>query len=510
MTKDISRRNFLKHSGALGAITTVGMPMVMNLLPGNAFAAGGAPYKALVCVFLAGGNDAYNTVVRTDTAMGVIRYRDARPDIALPEASAAAGSYDLDLSVGNKTTATRLMLHPKMPKIRARFALGEVALVGNVGPLVDASVRPSEFDPGSTKVPPKLFSHNDQQSVWQCGKPDGATSGWGGEMVRRFAALNTITDPDTSIVSASHLFSSLAVESNAVFSAGTGFKASSESNAAAVVSPLGVSSSGVLQPGNNARVPLLTRETFLFPIFKGANGMSTLTTATGSTKHLIEGDYQSKLNSANTAWQRMTEAQAKSAFTAGAPTAGNPLAKQLQAVVNVIKARQSGALAYGRQVFFVQLGGFDTHSGQTRGAAHDNLLWQLDDALDYFYTQLGGDSGNVVTFTASEFGRKLKANGDGSDHGWGGHHFVMGGGVKGGAYGHFPDLSQWDGKSVNDAERLLSDGTMVPAVAVETYAKELGEWFGLNWADGGANAELAKALFPNAGTYLNFLVPPAV
>jgi uncharacterized protein (DUF1501 family) len=506
MTKHISRRNFLKHSGALGAITSVGMPLVMNLLPTDATAAVSGPYKALVCVFLAGGNDAYNTVVRNDSVAGVARYLSARPDIALPEATVNNSLYALDLTGRNHTTAAKLMLHPNMPKMRERFGRGEVALIGNVGPLVDGTIKPSEFDPGSVRVPPKLFSHNDQQSVWQSGKPDGATSGWGGEMVRRFTALNTITTAaNGGSAPPPNLFSSLAVEASAVFSAGTNFKAVNEP-AGAAVSPLGVASTGVLQPGNSVLVGAHTRESLLFPIFNGTNGMSTLTAASGTTKHLIETDYQGKLSSANTAWQLMTDAQTASGFTASAPPTDNQLAKQLQAVVNVIKARDKGQLSYGRQVFFVQLSGFDTHSGQTRGGAHDNLLAQLDAALDYFYTQLGTDVANVTTFTASDFGRKLKANGDGSDHGWGGHHFVMGGGVKGGAYGHFPDLSQWDGKSVNDAERLLSDGTMVPAVAVETYAKELGQWFGLNWSDGGANAELAKALFPNAGTYLNFLV----
>jgi len=505
MTKNISRRHFLKHSGALGAMTTAGIPMVLNLLPSAAMAAPGDPYKALVCVFLAGGNDAYNTVVRCDSAAGVARYLSARPEIALSDATVNDARYALDLTGRNHTTAGKLMLHPNLSKLRERFGRGEVAILGNVGPVVDATLKPSEFDPASVRVPPKLFSHNDQQSVWQSGKPDGATSGWGGELVRRFAALNTIQQSGTSTAVPSHLFSSLAVEASAVFSAGTNFKASTES-AAAVVSPLGVASAGVLQPGDSVLVGAHTRESLLFPIFNGLNGLSTLTTSTGTTKHLIELDYQSKLNSANTAWQLMTDAQRLSGFVAAPPPADNQLAKQLQAVLNVIKARTQGQISYGRQVFFVQLSGFDTHSGQTRGGAHDALLAQLDAALDYFYAQLGSDVANVTTFTASEFGRKLNANGDGSDHGWGGHHFVLGGGVKGGAYGQFPDLSKWDGKSVNNDERLLSDGTMVPAVGVETYAKELGQWFGLNWTGSTANAELAKALFPNAGAYLNFLV----
>jgi uncharacterized protein (DUF1501 family) len=147
----------------------------------------------------------------------------------------------------------------------------------------------------------------------------------------------------------------------------------------------------------------------------------------------------------------------------------------------------------------VQLGGFDTHSGQIGpDSAHKNLLKKLDEALMYFNEALGdADRGKVITFTASEFGRKLNENGDGTDHGWGSHHFVMGGNVKGGVYGHFPDLSTWSaGTSSYTDGQLLADGTMIPKVPVDLFAKELGKWLGIDWAVG-TNPKVAEQLFPN-------------
>jgi uncharacterized protein (DUF1501 family) len=508
MSQQISRRNFLKHSGALGAISSVGVPMVMNLMPTTAMAAdnvGG--YRALVCVFLAGGNDAFNTVVRTDA--GVARYLQMRPNIALPQTTITNTNYKLDLTNRNftGTAGLGLMLNPKLSRLTTLFNQGKVALVGNVGPLVKP-MKASVYTPGATDVPPKLFSHNDQQSVWQSGKAEGATSGWGGELVRRLAAANKVNG------AASNLFSSIAVEANTVFSAGSAFKGSTEAAALKAVSTLGLSSKGALKPGGGDWTPgpgvvdtngfwygQLKRDDVLLPIFSGAKGVSTLTVGTATTKHLIETDYVSKLTSANNAWLQMTAAQAASSKANPAP-AENVLAKQLEAVANVIKARNGSPLSYARQVFFVQLGGFDTHSGQTANGAHDKLLATLDEALGYFYNELGTDVANVTTFTASEFGRKLNANGDGSDHGWGGHHFVLGGGVKAGVYGQFPDFASWDGSKYPDAQQLLSDGTMIPAVAVDTFAKELGGWLGVKWTDGGVNTELSTQLFPSASTTL--------
>lgn len=507
MTKHISRRNFLKHSGALGAITTVGVPMVMNLLPTDASAAVTDNYKALVCVFLAGGNDAFNMVVRTDSTEGVQRYKDMRPNIRLADGDLSnANDANLLTITGQNNHCIpaapnlKLKLHPRMPQLKAMFDLGQVALIGNIGPLV----KPMTADlyvPGSVDVPPKLFSHNDQQSVWQSGKPEGSTNGWGGELVRRLAANNKIGG------NRSDLFSAVAVEANGLFCAGTGAKVQGEPTLPPVT-PLVVSKDGVLQPGANFWYGNVSRAYVLDPLLSGAVGMSSLTTSTGAaTQHLIEADYLGKLVSANLASGYMATAQAASTTVKVNPApAGNGLAKQLEIVANFIRAQSSQPLSYARQVFFVQLGGFDTHSDQGRGGAHDQLLGALDEALSYFYTQLGTDGvSKVTTFTASEFGRKLNANGDGSDHGWGGHHFVMGGGVKGGVYGSFPDLSTWiAGSGKYGDTQLLSDGTMVPAVAVDTLSKELGEWLGVNLTKtdpvGGA---LVKQLFPSAGDALN-------
>jgi uncharacterized protein (DUF1501 family) len=279
---------------------------------------------------------------------------------------------------------------------------------------------------------------------------------------------------------------------------------------------LGTSRLGVLRPGgadaNSQPWPTgysdgfdegrLSRDSVLGPIFAGTVGMSQKTTLFGGTyKHAIEQDYLSKLVSANDAWKAASQALGDmgTSVVRDAP-AGNDLAAQLRTVLAFIRRHDTTptAMNSSRQVFFVQLGGFDTHSGQVADGKHDQLLQQLDEALDYFYTELqaGGHLSSVTTFTASEFGRKLNENGDGTDHGWGGHHLVFGGSVKGGVYGHFPDLGTWDGAKYTDTQ-LLSDGTMVPKVSVDVFAKQLGAWLGLDWAGDANNKAALAQIFPN-------------
>jgi uncharacterized protein (DUF1501 family) len=522
MTNSISRRSFLKHSGALGSVVGAGLPVALNLtMPSQAMAAPGddtSGYRALVCVFLAGGNDAFNTIVRTDSAAGLQRYRAARSNVALPDDRLTA----LNITPANNhcvpaTPSLALKINDKLPNLCSMFNEGKLAIIGNIGPLVQ-NMTAAEYVPGSSTVPAKLFSHNDQQSVWQSGQPEGAISGWGGELVRRLSAQNRVTTLGTDD---QQLFASVAVESSPVFCNGTNTKMP---GGKPTITMFGAASrGGALRPGGADIYSMETtgpsnsdysfwgmtrlgRNATLNPIFEGSAGMSTLT-STVSTKHFIESDYCKKLKSANDAWLSMFTATSN-ITSSTPPPAGNRLANQLRVVADIIKARSATPLSMSRQVFFVQLGGFDTHSGQQLGGSeHDRLMTQLNDALFYFDTQLGADRSLVTTFTASEFGRKLHANGDGTDHGWGGHHFVMGGALmgkdsqnkdiwlRGGVYGNFPDLSTWNGNAYTDTQ-LLSDGTLVPKVSVDVFAKEMGQWLGIDWSTA-ENKLVAEQLFPN-------------
>jgi uncharacterized protein (DUF1501 family) len=516
MTPKINRRSFIQQAGAVGAWTAAGGPLVFNLAPSTAQAANNLDgYRALVCVFLAGGNDAFNTVVRADSIPGLNRYKEARKTIRWNDVDLADASLKLTVGATNNFTGAPnldLRLNKHLAKMRARFNAGGVALIGNIGPLVKPMTN-TAYVPGSVDVPPKLFSHNDQQSVWQSGKPEGAVSGWGGEFIRRLAQNNTVNG------AASTKFASIGVEATAVFCNGIDVKVAGETGKPQV-NVLGSSRLGVLRPGGGDADSQswstgnadgfdegrLTRDSVLGPIFAGTAGVTQKSVLFGGTyKHAIEQDYLSKLVSANDAWKAASQVLGKmdSAVVPDAP-ANNDLAAQLRAVLAFISrhATVPTALNSSRQVFFVQLGGFDTHNGQIAGGVHDDLLRQLDEALDYFYTQLqeGGYLSSVTTFTASEFGRKLNENGDGSDHGWGGHHLVFGGSVKGGVYGHFPDLGTWDGASAKYTDpQLLSDGTMVPKVSVDVFAKQLGGWLGLDWVGDANNKTALGQIFPNLG-----------
>lgn len=535
MTTPISRRNFLKQSSAASAGITVGSPLVLSLMGSElAHASTTDPYRALVCVFLAGGNDAYDTVIRTDK--GLDTYLAARRNICgsvvvptsfdatsagywtgqvansatmqLNQAVVSQYQTTQNLQAGHPDYNLALAVHPRLTYIKACFDAGKLAVIGNIGPLL-APVTAAQFegrvpvDAKLPEMPPKLFSHNDQQSMWQSGMPEGSTTGWGGEMVRRASIANA----NAINGKADGTFSAIGMDATPVFCFGTNTNLPSN---AKVVLPYGASSQlGALRMGNtlptfdrvagDATAAELNaywnRDKLLADLFTGAKGTSDGATAGVSLGHLIEQDVATKLDNTDKSWHYLTKALSNSPAAPTTPEpAKGPLALQLRMVAKIIQARKNAPLSMARQVFYVQLGGFDTHSGQDN-ITRANLLGDLNDALEEFYRLLDGDSANVVTFTASDFGRKFTQNGDGTDHGWGGHHFVLGGNVKGGAYGHFPDTTATITRQVNSSDRtqsvtslkytdpqmLTTDGTMVPKVSVDSLVYELGKWLGVDW-----------------------------
>ena len=424
------RRQFLHTAGAL-SILGAGSPLALNLAGIGAAAAQAAPadYRALVCVFLFGGNDQSNTVIPFDTAE-YDAYRSARPSIARQAADLVSlGAADAQ---GGRSFALPKELAP----LAALHSQGKAAIVANVGPLVVPTSK-TEYRNATVPLPPKLFSHNDQQSVWQSSAAEGSTVGWGGRFGDLLAASN-----------ANATFTAISVSGSAVFLSGQRILQ--------------------YQVGTGGPVNISALSGNLFGSPAAAATLRTLLTA--GRPHLFENEL------ARVTTRSIDAAAALGAALNGAPAlatpfdATNSLAQQLRMVAQIISVRQ--AIGAKRQVFFVSLGGFDNHDSllDTQPGLHAAVAG----AIDSFYkaTVELGVAANVTAFTASDFGRTLISNGDGSDHGWGAHHFVVGGAVRGGIYGHFPTVA------LNTNEDLGS-GRLLPTTAVVQYAATLARWFGV-------------------------------
>jgi uncharacterized protein (DUF1501 family) len=435
-----SRRAFLRDAirsvsaaGALGSLTKFGE---MNAL------AAGSSYQALVCIYLAGGNDGHNTVIPISTAQqGFSVYQNARGSLGLAQNSL--------LPINNGSDAYGL--HPQLPEIQALYQVGHAAVLANVGMLVQPMTRAVYNTNNSSILPNALFSHSDQSSQWQSSIPTGlGSTGWGGRMADLLQSFNTgATFPAMTSTSGSSLFL-------------TG----QQSFAANV--PTG--SATPLNFGNSAR------QAGLQQLLTFDNGLQ-LVQAANATLNRGE-NYATALSGA-----------LASATLATQFPAGNALAAQLQTVARIIKVRSS--LGLSRQIFFCELGGFDTHGNQL--SIQSALLKQLSQAVAAFYqaTQELGLDENITTFTASEFGRTLTPNSSGSDHAWGNHHLVIGSGVKGGQFfGQFPSLA------LGGDSDAYNTGTLIPTSSVDQYGATLAQWFGVPAAS-------LPSIFPNIANFPN-------
>lgn len=456
--KGHTRRAFLRRSGAL-AMAGTAAPFAMTLSAMSEAAAQTATdYKALVCVFLFGGCDYSNTVIPYDDASynqySTIRIPQASGGIAIPkDASLAATLLNPTVALPN---GRQFALNPQMTALKGLFDGGTAAVQLNVGPLVVPLSR-ALYNNSNKKlypVPPKLFSHNDQQSTWQSSSPEGSTIGWGGNIGDIVMGGN-----------GSSLFTCISVSGNAVFLSGD--------NALQY------------QVGTNGAVNIgsVSGSGSVFGSTTVKQAMAQL--AQQGRTHNLENEYNKVTKRAVDAYGQVTTAIA-SPYAAGTfPATG--LGNQLAMVARLIRGRDS--LGAKRQVFFVSMGGFDLHDNLI--ANQGPLLKQLSDAMAAFQTALGADASKVTTFTASDFGRTLASNGDGTDHGWGNHHFVVGGAVNGNAiYGYAPPVSINSTSSAVGYEGHVGQGRLIPTTSVDQYGATMGKWFGLN------DAQLAEIL-PN-------------
>ena len=501
---DASRRVFLRHASAMSVLAGAGAPLALNLLAAGSAAAQGAPdYKAVVCLFLFGGNDAFNMVLPTDTAswQAYTATRNQAPDpIALlapgtaANTGAAAGTPArlggvLPIAPINAQGRT-FALHPLMGTLQQMFDVDRrLAIVSNVGPLLRPTTK-AQYGQAAHPKPPRLFSHNDQQSTWQALAPEGATRGWGGRMGDALASLNTRT-----------VFTSVSAAGNAVWLSGQDVRQYQVSGNGAI--RLGANTSGQVY-GSTAVATALeniaraSRGTHVFEAdvaAVAARSIDAELTLRNALRPASDPAFGTAPASGN--YNPNNDPKLLYANPLTGTNSFNGVAQQLQVVARMIDAGLSGATGVRRQVFFVSLGGFDTHDLQNRN--HADLMARVAHALRYFDTALGALNARslVTTFTASDFGRTFTSNGDGTDHGWGAHHFVMGGAVRGGdLYGRFPALATKNANNNNfdGSADQLGNGSLLPEVSVDQLGATLGTWFGLS------GTQVAD-IFPNLANF---------
>lgn len=441
----ITRRSFLGQASCAAVGTTAMVNTVLNMGMFNSLACGPADYRALVCLFLGGGIDSFNMLVPRGTAE-YGEYAGARADLALPQ-------EDL-LPIATATPNTREFgLHPGLGDLQTLYDAGNLAFIANVGTLVEPTTL-AQFQARSVDLPLGLFSHADQAMHWQTSVPDDRNAaGWAGRMADILQSCNTNQNISMNIsISGSNVFQS------------------GDITAHYTIGPNG--STGLRDYDGSSLEDQVRTEAI-----DGLLGLQY--------QNVFEQTFAAKMRGAIDAHEEFS-----AAIDALPPLAtefsDNGLSQRFRMIAQTIAAR--GLLGMRRQTFFVQAGGWDHHDEVI--ANQENMLPVISRALSEFHAALVeiGAADDVLTFTASDFGRTLSSNGRGSDHAWGGNHIVMGNAVHGGdVYGQFPDL--YSGSSLDTGR-----GRLIPTTSVDEHFAEMALWFGVPAAD-------LELVLPNIGRF---------
>ena len=442
----VNRRSFIKYASLAAAGNAAALRPFGTL---NALAQGATDYKALVCVFLYGGNDANNTVIQFDTA-GYNNYAAVRGPLAIPQANL--------LPLVGSLTPNTFALNNNLPEIATLFNNKNVAIVANVGTLTEPITK-AQYQAAGTVLPTNLFSHPDQQLEWQNAAQSGATqTGWAGRIADQ---LNSAYNSSASVPMIT------SVAGDTLFCNGS-------ASTPVSVSPGTLGGAQCSEGTTECGAQLATAQALL---------------SFNSGLTLVQADNSITTNAYAYAKTLSAAVQSVSPLKTVFPTA-NGLAAQLQQIAQIIQVR--AALGVSRQIFFCGIGNFDTHSNQL--ALQNALLAGISPALNAFYnaTVEMGVQNSVTSFTMSDFSRTFQPNSNtGSDHAWGSHHIVMGGAVKGGQmYGTFPTLH------LAGPDDSGTNGRWVPSTGSVQYAATLASWFGVSAAQ-------MPTIFPNIASFTN-------
>ena len=467
LKKKISRRQFIGQANcaAVGTASLLSSLLSLRLTAGAASASNFTDYKALVCLFLNGGNDSYNMLVpRQQSAYN--EYEQVRGGVggtglAIPRANL----HQITSSLQNTSAGAGYSdfgIHPDLPYLKTLYDQGDLAFVSNVGSLIEPTSL-VQYNDGSKPKPEGLFSHPDHQIHWQTLVPQvrgSAPKGWGGRMAEVMSHANQ------------------------------------QSNIAMNIS---LSGANVLQSGTTT-VPYITDPGGVVEL-KNYGQDPTLQLAVDD----ILGQHYQSIYSKTLAHANRNSIDASVAFKSALDSLSTPFDpsvisgetqtyKRLSMVSKIMEART--ALSMNRQIFFVERGGWDHHNELL--GPQSNLFIELNEAIEIFWTaiQSMGLQNNVVLYTASDFGRTLTSNGSGSDHAWGGNHFIISGSANGGEiYGEYPDLA------LNNSSTDLGRGRILPTTSVDQYMAELAYWYGV------PNSEISTVI-PNINNFSSSFYSP--
>ena len=464
----MKRRSFIQQASCAAVGYTTLFSTLFNLKSisasamSNSFVNDCAEYRALVCLMMSGGNDSYNMLIPFD-GPAYTEYAATRGDLALGNGLNGTPNEITEINP-NTSQGRTLGMHHSMVGMKSLFDSGELAFMANIGALAEPIANTTEFYSGTKNIPLGLYSHSDQQVHWQTARPMERTGlGWGGKIADM---IDTVNCNNTVSVNIS------------------------------------LNGTNVFQAGNNSFSYVISPYDGSIGIQNYGNGGTFYNLRDAAMNNILDHNYQDAFKNAysgeikNANDTHLLFSSAINQVTLNTTFGESRISKSFEMIAKTIAAAnmQTGLSPMKRQIFFVDIGGFDTHDEVFN--SHVNLFSQIDEALTSFNAAMKETSLNdkVTTFSISEFGRTLSSNGMGSDHGWGGNVFVMGGAVNGKeVYGSYPDLGY-------GTEIEIGGGVYIPQLSADQYFAELALWFGVPKTD-------LALIFPNIGEFYDVMSP---